>query len=46
MQPTGGKYYLFTLSPCSVATCLFCSSSDLFPTSIFCTFSGAYWTEP
>lgn len=32
-----------TLLPCSVATCLFCSSSDLFPTRIFCTFSGAYW---
>lgn len=34
-----GKY---TLMPCAVATCLFSTSSDLFPTRIFWTFSGAY----
>lgn len=31
-----------TLTPCSVATCLLSTSSDLFPTRIFWTFSGAY----
>lgn len=31
-----------TLTPCAVATCLFSTSSDLFPTRIFCTLSGAY----
>lgn len=31
-----------TLKPCAVATCLFSTSSDLFPTRIFWTLSGAY----
>lgn len=31
-----------TLTPCSVATCLLSTSSDLFPTRIFWTLSGAY----
>lgn len=31
-----------TLRPCAVATCLFSTSSDLFPTRIFWTLSGAY----
>lgn len=31
-----------TLMPCAVATCLFSTSSDLFPTRIFWTWSGAY----
>lgn len=31
-----------TCSPCSLATCLLCSSSALFPMRIFWTPSGAY----
>lgn len=34
-----------TLSPCILGTCLFCSSSDLFPMRIFWTLSGAYWNR-
>lgn len=32
-----------TCSPCSLGTCLLCSSSALFPMRIFWTPSGAYW---
>lgn len=41
--PGGTRQPPLTCSPCSLATCLLCSSSALFPMRIFWTPSGAYW---
>lgn len=45
LSPGGGgtEQPPLTCSPCSLGTCLLCSSSALFPMRIFWTPSGAYW---